>query len=177
MPLFKYVRSRANGFPSFFQNEKATAQLIAHDKEVFDIAFTSGTNIFATVGADGSVRLFDLRFTSFPPNNFALYLSRPLSLIRPTTFASRRNLEHSTIIYESPKYTPLVRVKWSHVEPNLLAALIMDSSTVVVLDTRSDFTVAYFITRYHLPSLLFFFFFCDGSSLPPLVSRLFLLPS
>jgi WD repeat-containing protein 68 len=160
----------------YFQNDKATAQLIAHDKEVFDIAFTSGTNIFATVGADGSVRLFDLRSASFLPFNFALYLSRPLSLTQPTIFAFPRNLEHSTIIYESPKYTPLVRVKWSHVEPNLLAALIMDSSTVVVLDTRSDFTVALFIARCHLTSL-FMFFFCDGSSFPSLVSRLFLLPS
>ncbi|KAH7827806.1 putative WD40 repeat protein [Monocercomonoides exilis] len=89
------------------QNERATAQLIAHDKEVFDIAFTTGQHVFTTVGADGSVRLFDLR-----------------------------NLEHSTIIYESPKYTPLLRVKWSHVEPNYLATLIMDDPTVIILDIR-----------------------------------------
>lgn len=39
-------------------------QLIAHDKEVFDIAFSragGGRDIFASVGADGSVRMFDLR--------------------------------------------------------------------------------------------------------------------
>lgn len=36
-------------------------QLIAHDKEVYDIAFARGPEIFASVGADGSVRLFDLR--------------------------------------------------------------------------------------------------------------------
>jgi DDB1- and CUL4-associated factor 7 len=36
-------------------------QLIAHDKEVYDISFASGKDIFATVGADGSVRMFDLR--------------------------------------------------------------------------------------------------------------------
>ena len=36
-------------------------QLIAHDQEVFDIAFAKGVNIFASVGADGSVRMFDLR--------------------------------------------------------------------------------------------------------------------
>ncbi|KAH7816275.1 putative WD40 repeat protein [Monocercomonoides exilis] len=89
------------------QNERAMAQLIAHDKEVFDIAFTSGVHVFTTVGADGSVRLFDLR-----------------------------NLEHSTIIYESPKYSPLLRVKWSHVEPNYLATLILDTATVVILDIR-----------------------------------------
>ena len=47
-------------------------QLIAHDKEVFDIQFGAGENIFISGGADGSVRLFDLRM-----------------------------LDHSTIIYET----------------------------------------------------------------------------
>lgn len=37
-------------------------QLIAHDKEVYDIAFAAGgAHVFGTVGADGSVRMFDLR--------------------------------------------------------------------------------------------------------------------
>lgn len=42
-------------------------QLIAHDKEVHDIAFTragGGRDLFASVGSDGSVRMFDLRLTS-----------------------------------------------------------------------------------------------------------------
>lgn len=39
-------------------------QLIAHDKEVYDMTFSSGAHNFATVGADGSVRLFDLRSVS-----------------------------------------------------------------------------------------------------------------
>lgn len=37
------------------------AQLIAHDKEVYDIAFACGKDVFGTVGADGSLRMFDLR--------------------------------------------------------------------------------------------------------------------
>jgi WD repeat-containing protein 68 len=49
----------------------ATTQLIAHDREVYDIAFARGTDVFASVGADGSLRLFDLR-----------------------------SLEHSTILFE-----------------------------------------------------------------------------
>ena len=36
------------------------AQLIAHDKEVYDIAW-GGLGVFASVSADGSVRVFDLR--------------------------------------------------------------------------------------------------------------------
>ena len=35
-------------------------QLIAHDKEVYDFAW-GGLGVFATVSADGSVRVFDLR--------------------------------------------------------------------------------------------------------------------
>lgn len=37
------------------------SQLIAHDKEVFDIKFGPDANIFSTVGADGSLRKFDTR--------------------------------------------------------------------------------------------------------------------
>lgn len=36
-------------------------QMIAHDKEVYDIAW-GGLGVFATVSADGSVRVFDLRW-------------------------------------------------------------------------------------------------------------------
>lgn len=35
---------------------QAKTQLIAHDKEVYDLAFAAGVNVFASVGADGSVR-------------------------------------------------------------------------------------------------------------------------
>jgi WD repeat-containing protein 68 len=44
------------------ETRQAKTQLIAHDKEVYDVAFaTSSTDVFASVGADGSVRMFDLR--------------------------------------------------------------------------------------------------------------------
>jgi WD repeat-containing protein 68 len=42
------------------QRGEVETQLIAHDREVFDIAW-GGPSIFATVSADGSVRVFDLR--------------------------------------------------------------------------------------------------------------------
>eukprot|EP00195_Chlamydomonas_chlamydogama_P005387 CAMPEP_0202891988 /NCGR_PEP_ID=MMETSP1392-20130828/1870_1 /ASSEMBLY_ACC=CAM_ASM_000868 /TAXON_ID=225041 /ORGANISM="Chlamydomonas chlamydogama, Strain SAG 11-48b" /LENGTH=330 /DNA_ID=CAMNT_0049575863 /DNA_START=272 /DNA_END=1264 /DNA_ORIENTATION=+ len=82
-------------------------QLIAHDKEVYDIAW-GGPGVFATVSADGSVRVFDLR-----------------------------DKEHSTIIYESPHPdTPLLRLGWNKQDPRLMATLLMDSSKVVILDIR-----------------------------------------
>lgn len=88
--------------------EAVDTQLIAHDKEVYDIAW-GGVGVFASVSADGSVRVFDLR-----------------------------DKEHSTIIYESadPPDTPLVRLGWNKQDPRYMATIIMDSPKVVVLDIR-----------------------------------------
>ena len=85
-------------------------QLIAHDKEVYDIAFSKaggGRDMFASVGADGSVRMFDLR-----------------------------HLEHSTIIYEDPTHTPLLRLAWNKQDTSYLATVAMDASEVIILDIR-----------------------------------------
>jgi len=104
-------------------------QLIAHDKEVYDIAFARGTDVFASVGADGSVRMFDLR-----------------------------SLEHSTIIYESSadskqstkpsaassasssnpnsNLPPILRLAWNKQDPNYLATVLGSSKDTVILDIR-----------------------------------------
>ncbi|KAK6753550.1 hypothetical protein RB195_012878 [Necator americanus] len=83
-------------------------QLIAHDKEVFDISFSRGSrDMFASVGADGSVRLFDLR-----------------------------HLEHSTIIYEDPQRTPLLRLAWNRNDNNYIATFACESNEVIILDMR-----------------------------------------
>jgi len=82
-------------------------QLIAHDREVYDIAW-GGAAVFASVSADGSVRVFDLR-----------------------------DKEHSTIIYEAPQPdTPLLRLAWNKVNPRYMATIMIDSNKVVVLDIR-----------------------------------------
>lgn len=52
-------------------------------------------------GADGSVRMFDLR-----------------------------HLEHSTIIYEDPQHNPLLRLAWNKQDPNYLATMAMDAMEV-----------------------------------------------
>ncbi|KAI9202670.1 WD40-repeat-containing domain protein [Polychytrium aggregatum] len=92
-------------------------QLIAHDKDVFDVSFKSkSTDEFASVSADGSVRLFDLRA-----------------------------LDHSTILYEalplangvSPSTSPgLVRISWNKQDPNFVATLQAGSDSVIILDIR-----------------------------------------
>ncbi|RZC07381.1 protein TRANSPARENT TESTA GLABRA 1-like [Glycine soja] len=86
-------------------------QLIAHDKEVYDIAWGEA-RVFASVSADGSVRIFDLR-----------------------------DKEHSTIIYESPHPdTPLLRLAWNKQDLRYMATILMDSNKVVILDIRSPTT-------------------------------------
>ena len=77
---------------------------------MFDIAFASSAgnaDVFASVGADGSVRMFDLR-----------------------------NLEHSTIIYETSDEKPLLRLSWNKQDPNYLATFQMDDMKVIILDIR-----------------------------------------
>lgn len=83
-------------------------QLIAHDKEVYDIAWGEAA-VFASVSADGSVRVFDLR-----------------------------DKEHSAIVYESPRPdTPLLRLAWNRTDLRYIATIVMDGNQVIVLDIRS----------------------------------------
>lgn len=86
---------------------KPKTQLIAHDKEVYDIAFSTSKDIFGTVGADGSIRMFDLR-----------------------------SLEHSTILYESPDFAPLMKLKWNMRDPNYLATIMADGNRCIITDIR-----------------------------------------
>ncbi|CAI4219360.1 unnamed protein product [Parascedosporium putredinis] len=108
----------------------AKTQLIAHDKEVYDVRFCANSvDMFVSCGQDGSVRMFDLR-----------------------------SLEHSTIIYEptgkderdanggriSPTLAqqtmanppPLLRLATSPHDQNLLATFAQDSNIIRILDVR-----------------------------------------
>ncbi len=42
----------------------------------------------------------------------------------------KRNLEHSTILYEDQKQQPLLRLAWNRQDPNYLATFAVDSSEV-----------------------------------------------
>jgi WD repeat-containing protein 68 len=87
---------------------QAKTQLIAHDKEVYDFVFAPLNDVFASAGADGSIRMFDLR-----------------------------SLEHSTILYEAPSLSPLLRLSWNNMDQNYLATMFADECRIVVLDVRS----------------------------------------
>ena len=81
--------------------------MIAHDKEVYDICFAAGVNTFASAGADGSIRFFDMR-----------------------------SLDHSTIVFENKDQLPFVRVTWNRDNPNNLATITMNSNRVLIVDIR-----------------------------------------
>lgn len=86
----------------------ARTQLIAHDSEVYDVAFVyNSTDIFGSVGADGSVRMFD-----------------------------QRALDHSTIIYDPPNPVPLVKIEANPRDPNSLAILASETNDIYLLDIR-----------------------------------------
>ncbi|KAK4687317.1 DDB1- and CUL4-associated factor 7, partial [Tremellales sp. Uapishka_1] len=106
---------------------QALTQLIAHDKAVYDLSWLpQSSDIFVSVGADGSLRAFDLR-----------------------------TLEHSTILYETTDQTPLARIAFSNREQyvgssplpaihtetqctrHMLACFGMEENRVLILDMRA----------------------------------------
>lgn len=89
------------------EKQKIETQLIAHDKAVHDIVFSTQDTLFASVGADGSVRLFD-----------------------------QRNLDHSTIIYEAPSASPLLKLAWNRVNNYYISTIAMDNPGVILIDIR-----------------------------------------
>lgn len=90
-------------------SQTVTTQLIAHDQEVYDVAYLKQSQFqFVSVSCDGSARLFDLRA-----------------------------LENSTIIYESPTAAPMLRIAPSPHDSNVIAAFGQDQTSVVILDIRA----------------------------------------
>lgn len=133
--------NRTHPHDDFTESATIKTQLIAHDSEVFDVKFIhKSTNVFASVGNDGSMRVFDLR-----------------------------SLEHSTIIYEpAPSPTPptrrhaslgstsapssgqlptpahsanynskaLLRLSTSNIDQHHLATFGVNSSQIIIIDMR-----------------------------------------
>lgn len=105
----------------------AMTQLIAHDREVYDVAWLPGsTDIFVSVGADGSLRAFDLRslehstilYETPAPKNVPLPTSNPSASARPPT-------------------SPLLRIAFNPSDSNYMSTFHMDGSDVQILDMRS----------------------------------------
>ena len=123
------------------ETSTAITQLIAHDREVYDVAWLPGsTDIFVSVGADGSLRAFDLR-----------------------------SLEHSTILYETPApknlpppsasptssarppTSPLLRIAFNPSDSNYMSTFHMDGSDIQILDMRSPGQPVMELRGHHAP--------------------------
>ncbi|GAA5854184.1 hypothetical protein JCM5353_006523 [Sporobolomyces roseus] len=123
-------------------------QLIAHDREVYDVAWSPASReVFASVGADGSVRMFDLRSLE---HSTILYEASPSPSSSSTNSSTKRN--GSTGSNTSPSATtssssstpsPLLRLAFSPTSPNYLSVVHADSGDVQILDTRSPGTPAF----------------------------------
>ncbi|KAG6886263.1 hypothetical protein C0993_006673 [Termitomyces sp. T159_Od127] len=123
------------------ETSTAITQLIAHDREVYDVAWLPGsTDIFVSVGADGSLRAFDLR-----------------------------SLEHSTILYETPTpkhvplpsaspstsarppTSPLLRIGFNPSDSNYMSTFHMDGHDIQILDMRSPGQPVMELKAHHAP--------------------------
>ncbi|KAL8714566.1 MAG: hypothetical protein Q9220_001514 [cf. Caloplaca sp. 1 TL-2023] len=109
----------------------AKTQLIAHDKEVFDVRFCANTvDVFVSCGADGSVRMFDLRSLEhstiiYEPNEKNDKSSNSPGNLSPTT-------AQQTMSYAPP----LLRLAASPHDTHLLATFSQDSNSIRILDVR-----------------------------------------
>ncbi|KAL1992043.1 hypothetical protein VTN49DRAFT_4075 [Thermomyces lanuginosus] len=105
----------------------AKTQLIAHDKEVYDVRFCANSvDVFVSCGCDGSVRMFDLRS-----------LEHSTIIYEPSEKAEKINQGNSSPSHPPPVWPPpLLRVATSPHDTHLLATFAQDSNLIRVLDVR-----------------------------------------
>ncbi|GAA5916076.1 uncharacterized protein JCM6883_003075 [Sporobolomyces salmoneus] len=137
-------------------------QLIAHDREVYDVAWSPASReVFASVGADGSVRMFDLRSLEHstilyeaapPPSTSNSSSSNPASSATKRNGSSggassspNHNSNHSSSTNSASTAipSPLLRLAFSPTSPTYLSVVHADSGDVQILDTRSPGTPAF----------------------------------
>jgi WD repeat-containing protein 68 len=128
----------------------AKTQLIAHDKEVFDVRFCANSvDVFVSCGADGSVRMFDLRSLEhstiiYEPSDkgekrmqifFGLWVTIRANYILPTV-SSPGNLSPTLSKQTVSNPPPLLRIAASPHDAHLLGTFSQDSSIIRILDVR-----------------------------------------
>ena len=142
----------------------AKTQLIAHDREVFDVRFCAGSiDVFVSCGADGSVRMFDLRSLEhstiiyepaekgekrkIPCQTLPPLMADRLAATPPGSPAPGRAAQSGM----SPA-PPLLRLAASPHDAHLLATFASDSNIIRILDVRQPGT-ALLELRGHAGSL------------------------
>ncbi|MDI1491004.1 MAG: hypothetical protein OHK93_002209 [Ramalina farinacea] len=109
----------------------AKTQLIAHDKEVFDVRFCANSvDVFVSCGADGSVRMFDLRSLE---HSTIIYEPSEKGDSKST---SPGNLSPTSAQQQMSQSPPLLRLAASPHDAHLLATFSQESNLIRVLDVR-----------------------------------------
>lgn len=113
-------------------------QLIAHDSEVFDVKFIhNSTNIFASVGNDGLMRVFDLRLLE---HSTIVYEPGPapllsgMSAISGMASYSPAGSRNPALPMAAPR--ALLRLAASNVDQHHLATVGAGSNSVIIIDMR-----------------------------------------
>lgn len=117
-------------------------QLIAHDSEVFDVEFIKNSaEIFASVGNDGSMRVFDLRSLEH-----STIIYEPSSTNTNSSISTTSSSSSSTLNSISPNIgiaginnsqsNALLRLATSNVDPNIIATFSAKSDSIIILDMR-----------------------------------------
>ncbi|KAF2402688.1 WD40 repeat-like protein [Trichodelitschia bisporula] len=111
----------------------AKTQLIAHDKEVFDVRFCAGSvDVFVSCGADGSVRMFDLRSLEHSTIIYEPSDKQPGDKDKGTPDRMSPTRAQQTLTYAPP----LLRLAASPHDSHLLATFAADSNIIRILDVR-----------------------------------------
>ncbi|KAJ9119832.1 hypothetical protein QFC24_005545 [Naganishia onofrii] len=120
----------------------ALTQLIAHDRSVYDVSFLPmSKDVFVSVGADGSLRAFDLRALE---HSTILYETPAAKAASPTVATSGHQSRHqatdsiaSTATTTSIPNKPLARISFSQKEQHYLAIFGFGDTAASILDMRN----------------------------------------
>lgn len=116
----------------------ALTQLIAHDRSVYDVSFLPmSKDVFLSVGADGSLRAFDLRALEHSTILYETPAAGPSSPpITTGTSQSRHQATDSTTSTSAPN-KPLARISFSQKEQHYLAIFGFGDTSASILDMRN----------------------------------------
>ncbi|SCU91918.1 LADA_0F12992g1_1 [Lachancea dasiensis] len=128
-------------------NNYVKTQLIAHDSEVYDVKFlTQSTQLFASCGGDGSVRVFDLRSLAHstiiyePSTNTGAHdgsgSARNSSGSKAGPGSAASGSASGSATSSNAGSHALLRLEPSPFDPNVVATFAHDSTSVLVLDMR-----------------------------------------
>lgn len=129
-------------------------QLIAHDSEVFDVRFLAqSTQLFASCGGDGSVRVFDLRSLAHSTIIYESTTNPSMPDISSSSGDNTTSLDAMPGSSADSISNPhaLLRLEPSTNDPNVIATFGVDSNSVLILDMRNPGTPVLTLDAHSAP--------------------------